>query len=181
MTARRTNSCGGGGGDVSEVACGDVWGDRFIVLGRWQLSAADLPKRATRGATGKVRAKAQREVVGVRCRGIAEMPRLAVLLVLSLACATFCACAKSSDSSSATAGAGVDRGSAIFTQNCAGCHGQAGAGGGIGPSLKGEKARKNLAAAIAWIENPKAPMPKLYPSPLSEKDVADVAAYVESL
>lgn len=72
-------------------------------------------------------------------------------------------------------------GMAIFGQNCSSCHGAAGAGGGIGPTLKGEKTRKDTAAAIAWIKNPVAPMPKLYPAPLSESDVADVAAYVESL
>ncbi len=43
------------------------------------------------------------------------------------------------------------------------------------------RSRKNQAAAVAWIKNPQPPMPKLYPSPLSEKDVSDVAAYVESL
>jgi mono/diheme cytochrome c family protein len=68
----------------------------------------------------------------------------------------------------------------VYTTNCAACHG-ANAQGGIGPALRGEKARKDTAAAIAWIENPKPPMPKLYPSVLSEKDVDDVAAYVESL
>lgn len=72
-------------------------------------------------------------------------------------------------------------GAQIFSANCAVCHGQAGAGGGIGPVLKGEKSRKDYPAAIAWIKNPQAPMPKLFPSPLSEKDVDDVAAYVESL
>jgi mono/diheme cytochrome c family protein len=72
-------------------------------------------------------------------------------------------------------------GAAIFGQNCSSCHGAAGAGGGIGPVLKGEKSRKNYDAAIAWIKNPRQPMPKLYPSTLSESDVADVAAYVETL
>ncbi len=72
-------------------------------------------------------------------------------------------------------------GEAIFGQNCTSCHGAAGAGGGIGPKLKGEKGRKNYDAAVAWIKNPQPPMPKLYPSPLSESDVADVAAYVETL
>jgi mono/diheme cytochrome c family protein len=75
----------------------------------------------------------------------------------------------------------VAKGQAIFAANCKACHGEAGAGGGVGPSLKGEKGRKDTAAAIAWIKNPQAPMPKLYPSPLSEKDVDNVAAYVESL
>lgn len=72
-------------------------------------------------------------------------------------------------------------GKQIFTQNCAQCHGAIGTEGGIGPSLKSEKSRKDTAAAVAWIKNPQAPMPKLYPSVLNEKDVADVAAYVESL
>jgi mono/diheme cytochrome c family protein len=72
------------------------------------------------------------------------------------------------------------RGKVVYMQNCSSCHG-ATAGGGAGPSLKNEKARKNMAAAVSWIKNPQPPMPKLYPSPLSEKDVRDVAAYVETL
>jgi len=72
-------------------------------------------------------------------------------------------------------------GADVFKANCASCHGEAGAGGGIGPVLKGEKQRKNYPAAIAWIKNPQPPMPKLFPAPLSESDVEDVAAYVESL
>ncbi len=68
----------------------------------------------------------------------------------------------------------------VFTANCAACHGASGQGG-FGPSMHGEKSRKDTAAAIAWIKNPRLPMPKLYPHPLSEKDVEDVAAYIESL
>jgi mono/diheme cytochrome c family protein len=68
----------------------------------------------------------------------------------------------------------------IYSENCAACHG-ASAQGGVGPSLRGERNRKETAAAIAWIKHPKLPMPTLYPNPLSEKDVDDVAAYVESL
>ncbi len=74
----------------------------------------------------------------------------------------------------------VAHGSALFTQNCAVCHGVAGAGG-EGPPLKNERARKTLAATEAWIKNPAPPMPKLYPTPLSAQDVADVAGYVETL
>jgi ubiquinol-cytochrome c reductase cytochrome c subunit len=75
----------------------------------------------------------------------------------------------------------VTHGEDIFKDNCAGCHGVAGAGG-IGPPLKGERQRKDDAAAIAWIKDPQSNvMPKLFPSPLSESDVEDVAAYVESL
>lgn len=117
-----------------------------------------------------------------------------------LALLSICACAKSNQNSASntvrtmTSAPGTEakmnkgaqvadstHGKAVFAQNCASCHGATGTGGGVGPSLKNEKARKNMAAAISWIKNPQPPMPKLYPSPLSEKDVSDVAAYVESL
>ena len=106
--------------------------------------------------------------------------------------ATACSKNSSNDQSStasSTAAAGsmvattgdVAHGKQIFTQNCASCHGATGTEGGVGPSLKNEKARKNTEQTIAWIKNPQPPMPKLYPSPLSDKDVTDVAAYVQSL
>jgi ubiquinol-cytochrome c reductase cytochrome c subunit len=74
----------------------------------------------------------------------------------------------------------IAHGHQVYMANCAACHG-ASAQGGVGPALTGEKNRKDTAAAIAWIKNPKLPMPKLYPDVLSEKDVEDVAAYIESL
>ena len=73
------------------------------------------------------------------------------------------------------------RGADVFRVNCAVCHASTGAAAGVGPSLVNEKKRKNYDQTVAWIENPEPPMPKLVPSPLSEKDVADVAAYVQSL
>jgi ubiquinol-cytochrome c reductase cytochrome c subunit len=92
---------------------------------------------------------------------------------------------KPAASASATVAAAPSRalshGRALFGQNCSSCHGAAGTEGGSGPSLAGERSRKNLAAAITWIENPQPPMPKLYPAPLTQRDVEDVAAYVESL
>lgn len=72
-------------------------------------------------------------------------------------------------------------GKSIFGANCASCHGATGTEGGVGPSLKNEKSKKDYPATIAWIKNPQPPMPKLFPSPLSEKDVDDVAAYVQTL
>jgi mono/diheme cytochrome c family protein len=77
----------------------------------------------------------------------------------------------------------AEHGKAIFAQNCSTCHGAAGAGGAgaLGPRLKNEKTRKDYDAAIVWIKDPQPPMPKLYPQVLSEKDVEDVAAYVETL
>jgi len=117
---------------------------------------------------------------------------ITVALGSGLALALLAACAKNSNAeqsagttASGPPGAGaaladVSRGQTIFAQNCASCHG-AHAEGGIGPSLEGEKSRKDDKAAIAWIKNPQPPMPKLYPAPLGEQDVEDVAAYVESL
>jgi mono/diheme cytochrome c family protein len=83
----------------------------------------------------------------------------------------------------AAAGAQGDaaHGKTIFSTNCANCHGAVGTEGGIGPSLKNEKSRKNYRATIAWIKNPQPPMPKLFPDTLNEKAVDDVAAYVQSL
>jgi mono/diheme cytochrome c family protein len=72
-------------------------------------------------------------------------------------------------------------GKTIFGARCASCHGASGTEGGIGPSLRNEKSRKNYDKTVAWIKNPQPPMPKLFPQPLGEKDVSDVAAYVQSL
>ena len=75
----------------------------------------------------------------------------------------------------------LTHGKAIFTQNCGACHGSAGTGG-VGPNLRGALRNpampRTQAALVMWIKNPTAPMPKLYPSPLSDQDVQDVAAYV---
>ena len=74
-----------------------------------------------------------------------------------------------------------DRGKFVFSANCARCHGATGTEGGVGPSLRNENERKNYAAAVAWIKDPQPPMLKLYPAPLNETDVENVAAYVETL
>jgi mono/diheme cytochrome c family protein len=50
-----------------------------------------------------------------------------------------------------------------------------------GPSLKGERTRKNLVQTVTWIENPTPPMPKYYPATLGQKQVQAVATYVQSL
>ena len=73
------------------------------------------------------------------------------------------------------------KGKQVFAANCASCHGATGTEGGVGPSLKNEKSRKNYDQTVAWIKNPQPPMPKLFPSPLSEADVDNVAAYVQTL
>jgi mono/diheme cytochrome c family protein len=68
-------------------------------------------------------------------------------------------------------------GRVVFNAYCLKCHGSA----PIGPPLGNEKSRKDLAATVEWIKNPAPPMPKLFPAPLSEQDVNDVAAYVQTL
>ena len=61
------------------------------------------------------------------------------------------------------------------------CHGSAGVGGPVGPSLVHIHRRKSDAAIMAAIEDPTPPMPKLYPGTLTAQDVADLGAYVARL
>ncbi len=75
-----------------------------------------------------------------------------------------------------------ERGLQVYKMNCAVCHGATGVEGGtIGPSLRAERERLDFSATVAWIEDPQAPMPKLYPKFLSKQEVLDVAAYVQRL
>ena len=74
-----------------------------------------------------------------------------------------------------------ESGRIVFMTNCATCHGATGLEGGVGPSLRDERQRKNDDATIAWIADPAPPMPKLYPSILTKSQVVDVATYVQSL
>jgi ubiquinol-cytochrome c reductase cytochrome c subunit len=71
----------------------------------------------------------------------------------------------------------VARGRVIFATYCVKCHVSA----PIGPPLANIKAHEALAVTISQIKSPAPPMPKLYPSTLSEQDVDDVAAYVQTL
>ncbi|WP_164932010.1 PQQ-binding-like beta-propeller repeat protein [Janthinobacterium sp. 17J80-10] len=74
----------------------------------------------------------------------------------------------------------VAHGKQLFAQNCAGCHGAQGGGLG-GPSLLNWNARMTPEKTMALIKNPKSPMPRLYPSILSESDVADITTYLHTL
>jgi mono/diheme cytochrome c family protein len=95
-------------------------------------------------------------------------------IALALTASTMLASCSSSGAGNAA------RGKQLFAQNCAVCHGPEGVGAEA-PRLKGEATRKNTAQLIAWIKKPLPPMPTLYPSPLNERDVDDIAAYVEQL
>jgi ubiquinol-cytochrome c reductase cytochrome c subunit len=57
------------------------------------------------------------------------------------------------------------RGKRLFAGACMKCHGADGNAPVIGPALVNEKSRKNLDQLNAFIKNPAAPMPKLYPQP----------------
>ena len=106
---------------------------------------------------------------------------------IALAFALCTGCAHGGSQSAATMASAAptfgneSRGAEVFRTNCAICHATNGAAGGVGPPLAGEKTRRTYGQIIAAIEQPDPPMPKLYPSPLSEKDVDDVAAFVQTL
>jgi mono/diheme cytochrome c family protein len=117
----------------------------------------------------------------------------ALLGAAAIAALVAAGCAKGTDQSSTTTSTGsataasklsgsaqgdAVHGKTVFVQNCVRCHA---AEGGVGPALKNEKSRKNYVQTVAWIKNPQPPMPKLYPDSIGDKDVADVAAYVQSL
>jgi len=81
-------------------------------------------------------------------------------------------------SSSGPAGAPSSKnGHTLYTQVCASCHGP---DGDLIPDhkLSSLKKRRDSASTIAYIKDPKAPMPKLYPDLINEQSVVDVAAYV---
>jgi alcohol dehydrogenase (cytochrome c) len=71
-------------------------------------------------------------------------------------------------------------GQAQYEQFCAGCHGTRGEGGANGPSLV-SATRTDLAAIVAFVKNPKPPMPDLHPSPLNDEAVDAVSKYVRDL
>jgi len=81
----------------------------------------------------------------------------------------------------------IGHGREIFVENCQKCHGAA----PLGPGLGNVKARLSLQQVVDQIKNPqlnetdtrlgRPVMPKLYPATLSDRDVDDVAAYVQTL
>ncbi|HEY5340623.1 MAG TPA: cytochrome c [Candidatus Aquilonibacter sp.] len=71
------------------------------------------------------------------------------------------------------------RGAALYAKNCSVCHSAGSAR--IGPPLDHEGRRMTLAQIVRTIDEPDPPMPKLFPSVLSDRDVQDIAAYVKTL
>ncbi|MBV8343554.1 MAG: cytochrome c [Candidatus Eremiobacteraeota bacterium] len=100
--------------------------------------------------------------------------RIVALLALPIAVA----CSSAGTQSNGDRSAGAE----IYRTNCATCHGPTGVEGGVvGPSLRHESRRMDYGATISWIEDPQPPMPRLYPEFLTEKQVRDLAAYVNAL
>jgi mono/diheme cytochrome c family protein len=96
--------------------------------------------------------------------------------VFALAQGQFLAPSASTGAAASVAPGDAARGRAIFAQTCAGCHGDTGAGGGVGPKLAG--AGLSPALVQATIENGAGVMPAGLVQGRSE---ADVIAYVVSI
>ncbi len=88
---------------------------------------------------------------------------------------------RSDKSTDSVNGGDVNAGKALYASVCAGCHGVNADGGGGGPALLGVGMRYTHSGLVDFIKNPPATMPKLYPQPLQDADVEDLAAYVERL
>jgi mono/diheme cytochrome c family protein len=67
-------------------------------------------------------------------------------------------------------------GEQLFADNCAGCHGEGGSGGGIGPTLAGSQI--SLGEARSTIENGSGVMPA---DLVSGQELEDVLAYLETV
>ena len=103
------------------------------------------------------------------------------LLVGALVTALATGCAHHTAGTTDSLAGSVQRGRALFVKTCANCHGPTGVEGGMCPSLRGERRRKDLDATIVWIHYPQPPMPTLYPAPLTDAEVVDIASYVQTL
>lgn len=72
----------------------------------------------------------------------------------------------------------IERGQAIFTVNCASCHGSTG-GGNVGPSLHNIAKHKSETSIIEQVVSGKTPpMPKFQ---ASAEDMADLLVYLRQL
>jgi alcohol dehydrogenase (cytochrome c) len=81
------------------------------------------------------------------------------------------------DSSGTTVTGDAGAGKSIFADNCSTCHGLAGTGGNGGPNLKTIPAAKDVDSVVKQVTNGGGGMPA-FAGQLSNKDIANVAAYV---
>jgi alcohol dehydrogenase (cytochrome c) len=79
-----------------------------------------------------------------------------------------------------SAAASAERGADVYKHNCMGCH--ATDGSGIpGHSLVDLKTRMTKEQLLAWVRDPKPPMPRVFPEPMESddlRDLDDLAAYL---
>ena len=100
-------------------------------------------------------------------------PCVAMLTILGL-----CSCAHHTRSARTEM---VTRGQQVYVRECQACHGARGSGTQIGPSLRNERLRRTYASVRSIVGDPQPPMPKLFPSRMTQNEVDEVSAYVESL
>jgi mono/diheme cytochrome c family protein len=74
------------------------------------------------------------------------------------------------------AGSTAAQGEEVFAENCAGCHGEGGSGGGIGPTLAGSGTSVDAARTV--IENGSGAMPA---GLVEGEDLEAVLAYLETI
>ncbi len=85
-------------------------------------------------------------------------------------------CARQTSAARAAHGPGA----VLYAKNCSVCH-TPGIGSRIGPPLEGVGRRLSTEQIVHAIDRPDPPMPKLYPSVLTGRDVRDIVAYVKTL
>ena len=76
-----------------------------------------------------------------------------------------------------TAGAQQSDPATLARQVCASCHGPDG-NLVAGHPLSTLKSRRDRAATLGYIKDPKPPMPRLYPDLLNEQSLVDVTTYI---
>ncbi len=69
-------------------------------------------------------------------------------------------------------------GASLYATNCAACHG-ADRSGGVGPALTLLGKNRSHAQIVALIKNPPPKMPKMFPDAISEREVEQIATYLE--
>ncbi|HWI10939.1 MAG TPA: PQQ-binding-like beta-propeller repeat protein, partial [Burkholderiaceae bacterium] len=74
----------------------------------------------------------------------------------------------------------INWGKLLYASHCAACHGARGEGGGAAPALTGLAQRRSYADTVAFIKDPKAPMPRQFPAPLSAEEVDDIATFIRA-
>ena len=109
------------------------------------------------------------------------MPSRLVAVLFVCASIALQACHRSAGRPTSSPNADSGSGKAVYLRECAVCHGAQGAGTQIAPALKGLGQRKSFAAVLRVVADPQPPMPKLYPSRLTRRQLRDVSAYVRSL